>query len=186
MVGGFFHTTDAQGNINGSYTVDGNAASYYVLPIGSINNGGGTHNGNVSGSDFIYDNNNSLGLAIGILEPGFGAAWDAVRAATNAYTNGAKIISKVGGAGLVVANAALTGYTIKKELDNGKFNTHSIVNGAVTATGVVLVGAGLVLSAPVIAVVGAGLGIGYGIAELAGFDDWIDTKTDNWGQNLIK
>jgi hypothetical protein len=141
---------------------------------------------NNKGSDFIYDNNNSIGLGIGILEPGFGAAWDAVRAAPGAYTNGAKIVAKVGGAGLVGVNVALTGYTINKELSNGTFNTHSIVNGAVTVVGAGLTVVGLIASAPAVAIIGAGIGITYGIAQIAGADAWIDDQTNNWGKNLIK
>jgi len=81
-----------------------------------------------------------------------------VRAAPGAYTNGAKIISKVGGAGLVIANVGLTSYTLLNEYQNGSFNTHSIVNGAITVIGVGLTITGLVVSAPVVAIVGAGCG----------------------------
>jgi len=137
-------------------------------------------NGPGSQSDFIYDNNNAIGLGIGIVEPGFGAAWDAVRAAPGAYTNSAKIISKAGGIGLVGLNVALTGYTLYNEKQNGTFNTHSIVNGAVTVVGVGLTITGLVISAPVVAIIGAGVGIGYGIAQVSGIDGWIDS---NWGFN---
>lgn len=132
------------------------------------------------GSDFIYDNNNAIGLGIGIVEPGFGAAWDAARAAPGAYTNSAKIISKAGGIGLVSLNVALTGYTLYNEKQNGTFNTHSIVNGAVTVVGVGLTITGLVISAPVVAIIGAGVGIGYRIAQISGIDGWIDS---NWGFN---
>jgi RHS repeat-associated protein len=135
---------------------------------------------NGSRSDFIYENNNSIGLAIEVVEPGFGTAWDAVRAAPGAYTNGAKIISKVGGIGLVGVNVALTGYTLYNEKQNGTFNTHSIVNGAVTVVGLGITITGLVISAPAVAIIGAGIGIGYGIAQLSGIDDWIDS---NWGFN---
>jgi len=139
-------------------------------------------NGSVpgSGSDFLYDNNNAIGLGIDMIEPGFGAAWDAVRAAPGAYTNGAKIAAKAGGVALVGANVALTTYTLVSEYQNGTFNTHSIVNGAVTVVGVGLTITGLVISAPVVAVIGAGIGIGYGISQIAGSDAWIDS---NWGFN---
>jgi hypothetical protein len=49
------------------------------------------------GSDFLYDNNNALGLGLTILEPGFGAGLDAVVAAPGLYTNGAKILGAVVG-----------------------------------------------------------------------------------------
>jgi VIT1/CCC1 family predicted Fe2+/Mn2+ transporter len=130
----------------------------------------------------VYDNNNAIGLGVGVLEPGFGAAWDAVRAAPGAYTNVAKTIAKVGGAGLVGLNVALTYHTISTEIDNGKFNTHSIVNGVVTGIGVGLTVTSLVITAPVwgtaLAVTGAVVGVGYGIAQVAGIDGWIDS---NWG-----
>ncbi len=109
-----------------------------------------------------------------ILEPGFGASWDVVRSNPAASTNGAKIISKAGGAGLVGLNVALTYHTISTEVDNGQFNTHSIVNGVVTGIGVGLTVTGLVITAPVwgtaLAVTGAVVGGGYGIAQVAGID----------------
>lgn len=77
-------------------------------------------------------------------------------------------------------NVALTGYTLYNEKQNGTFNTHSIVNGAVTVVGVGLTITGLVISAPVVAIIGAGVGIGYGIAQVSGIDGWIDS---NWGFN---
>jgi hypothetical protein len=132
------------------------------------------------GRDFVFDNNNAIGLGIGIWEPGFGAAWDAVRAAPGAYTNGAKVFAKTGGAGLVGLNVALTTYTLVNEYKNGRLDTHSIVNGVVTGIGVGLTAAGLVVSAPAIAIAGAAIGIGYGIAQVSGIDNLIDSK---WGFN---
>jgi RHS repeat-associated protein len=128
-------------------------------------------------SDFIYKNNDALGLALSTIEPGFGAAWDVVRAAPGAYTASAKVLAKGGGIALVGLNVALTGYTLYSEKQDGTFDTHSIVNGAVTVVGVGLTITGLVISAPVVAVIGAGVGIGYGIAQVAGIDGWIDS---NW------
>jgi hypothetical protein len=43
------------------------------------------------------------------------------------------------------------------------FHTHSIINGTVTVVGVGLIAAGLVVSAPVIGIIGAGIGITYGL-----------------------
>ena len=131
-------------------------------------------------TDFIYRNNNVIGLGIGILEPGFGAAIDAVRG--GAFTRGATIFARGGGGVLVGINIAVTYHTISTEIDNGKFNTHSIVNGIVTGIGVGLTVTGLVITAPVwgtaLAVSGAVVGVGYAIAQASGIDEWIDSK---WG-----
>lgn len=172
--GGKNYSTDLQVWVNPDATFEG-------VGIKTQTQGGPNFYGSPGGGkDFIYDNNNAIGLGIGIWEPAFGAAWDAVRAAPGAYTNGAKVFAKAGGAGLVGLNVALTTYTLVNEYQNGSFNTHSIVNGVVTGIGVGLAVAGLVVSAPAIAIAGAAIGIGYGIAQVAGIDGWID---GNWGFN---
>lgn len=72
------------------------------------------------------------------------------------------------------------------ESKNGGLKPHSYVNAGVTAVSAtatvagVLISAGVIVTAPVwgtaLTVGGAALGIGYGIASVAGFDSTID----NW------
>jgi RHS repeat-associated protein len=139
--------------------------------------GGGWNN---SFGNFLYDNNSAIGLAISTIEPGFSAGWDAIKANPTKYTNGAKFITKVASRGLVGLNVGLTYVTIRSEIQNGKFNTHSIVNAGVTVLGVGLVVTGAVITAPALGVIGAVVGVSYGIAQVAGVDDYIDS---NWGFN---
>jgi hypothetical protein len=141
------------------------------------------------GSDFIYDNNNKIGLGLSILEPSIsGGADDAARLGT--FTKGAVNTAKGLGYGLTVVNVGLFAYTITTEVKNGSFNTHSVVNGFVTTIGVGLAVTGAAITSPVwgtgLLIGGAVLGVGYGIAQVAGFDSWIDNKTNNWGKSLIK
>jgi hypothetical protein len=151
--------------------------------------GGWEQNGNVQGSDFFYDHNDGIGLGLSILEPGFGVALETVVAEPELWTNGAKILGGVGGAAVIGANVALTGYTVYQETQNGRFNTHSYINAAVTGVSAVATGVGLAIATGAIVVTspiwgtgllvgGAALGVGYGIAQVAGIDGWIDS---NWG-----
>jgi hypothetical protein len=144
--------------------------------------GGGWNN---SFGNFLYDNNSAIGLAISTIEPGFSAGWDAVRRNPTIYTKSAANIAKSLGAGIVIANVALTGYVLNEELESGTYNTHTFVNVGVATVGVVLTAAGIVSTAPALAIGGAVIGIGYGIATVAGFDEWIDNSTNNWGQGVI-
>lgn len=140
-------------------------------------------------TNFIVDNNSRIGLAISILEPSIsGGANDAARLGT--FTKGAVSTAKGLGYGLTGVNVGLTAYTITSEVKNGSFNTHSIVNGFVTTVGVGLTVTGAAITSPVwgtgLLIGGAVLGVGYGISQVAGFDSWIDNKTNNWGKELIK
>jgi RHS repeat-associated protein len=132
-----------------------------------------------NGNDWIYDHNNQLGLAMATVEPGFGAGIDVVKA--GGFTKATTIGVKGAGYGLVGLNVGLTSYTIVREIQNDQFDTHSIVNIAVTTIGTGLAVAGAVVTAPVwgtaLAVTGAVVGVGYGIAQIAGIDSWIDS---NW------
>jgi len=145
-------------------------------------NASGTVDLSKFGKDFIFDNNNTIGLGLGIWEPAFGAAIDATKG--GGFTKAATIGVKGAGYGLVGLNVGLTTYTVVNEIQNDTFNTHSIVNISVTTIGVGLTVAGALITAPIwgtaLAVTGAVLGVGYGIAQVSGIDSWID---NNWGFN---
>lgn len=180
---------ETRGGVLMEKTVVEMAMHFGFLPI-SRNGGIYTqNNGGSTNPDFVYDNNNTLGLGLSILEPGLGAALDAVVANPGLYTNGAKILGAVGGSTVIGANVGLTGYTLYKEKQRGELNTHSYVNAVVTgvsaaATGIglAIAGGAIVVTSPVwgtgLLIGGAVLGVGYGIAQVAGIDEWIDS---NWG-----
>ncbi|MDH4298742.1 MAG: hypothetical protein OEV74_20890, partial [Cyclobacteriaceae bacterium] len=146
------------------------------------------NNANVSGpgSDFIYDNNNSIGLGLETLENGTTGAIEEVLKNKALYTAGTKIGAKVVGGSVIGLNLGVTFYTIGKELqsnDPKAFNTHSFVNMGVTvlttgatAIGIIFAGATAPVWVPAVAIGGAAVGIGYGIAQVAGIDQWIDSR----------
>ncbi len=142
--------------------------------------------GGSTSSDFIYDNNNSIGLGLEIIENGTTEAIEEVLKNKALYTTGAKIGAKVVGGSVIGLNLGVTFYTIGKELqsnDPKAFNTHSFVNMGVTvlttgatAIGIIFAGATAPVWVPAVAIGGAAIGIGYGIAQVAGIDEWIDSR----------
>lgn len=174
-----------QGNPNARYY---DSYEEYMKQYSFSYNYSGHSNGGASQADFFVDNNNQIGLGMGILEPSFGqGADDAIKLG---YVKGATNAAKGVSYGLTVANVALSTYVISKEIETKQFNTHSVVNAAITTIGTGLAIAGVVITAPAwgtgLAIGGAVLGIGYGVAQMAGFDEWVDEKTDNWGKKLIE
>jgi len=138
------------------------------------------------GKDFIFDNNNTIGLGLEIFESGTSEAIEEVIKNKAFYSLASKIGTKVIGGAIIGLNLFVTGYTISNEIQgkNGaQVNTHTWVNGGVTilttvATGIGIFFAGATAPAwvPVVAIGGAALGLGYGIAQVAGVDGWIDTN----------
>jgi len=151
------------------------------LGLGSQQTQGGS-----TSSDFIYDNNNSIGLGLEIIENGTTEGIEEVLKNKALYTTGAKIGTKVVGGSVIGLNLGVTFYTIGKELqssDPKAFNTHSFVNMGVTAfttgataIGIIFAGATAPVWVPAVAIAGAAVGIGYGIAQVAGIDEWIDSR----------
>lgn len=94
------------------------------------------------------------------------------------------------GYGLTGLNVGLIAYTITSEVKYRSFSTHSVVNIGITTIGLALAITGAAITSPIcgtgMLVGGAVLGVGYGIAQVAGFDNWIDNKTNNWGKSLIE
>jgi hypothetical protein len=138
------------------------------------------------GRDFIYDNNNGIGLGLEIFENGTTEAIEEVLKNKALYSSATKIGTKAVGGSVIGLNLGVTFYTIGKELqssDPKAFNTHSFVNIGVTvlttgatAIGIVFAGATAPVWVPVVAIGGAAVGIGYGIAQVAGIDQWIDSR----------
>jgi hypothetical protein len=97
-----------------------------------------------------------------------------------AYT-GAKTFGKVlGGIGV-----GLTAASLAYEYNQGKSNTHSIVNAFVTG-GSFLVGAiAVTVGAPVVAIGAAGVGIGYGLFSIFGGDILINSASNDWGSKIM-
>lgn len=74
---------------------------------------------------------------------------------------------------------------VNQDLKNGTYNTHTLFDVGVAAVGVGLTVTGLIISAPAVAITGAIIGVGYGIATVAGFDGYIDNATNNYGRDVI-
>jgi len=104
-----------------------------------------------------------------------------VRLAERGAYTGAKTFGKVlGGVGV-----GLTAASLAYEYNQGKSNTHSIVNGIVTG-GSFLVGAiAVTVGAPVVAIGAAGVGIGYGLFSIFGGDQLINNLSNDWGSKVI-
>lgn len=176
---GFWVSSDTQIGLVGSAGIFGIRDRF--IPISWVDTQGGS-----TSSDFIYDNNNSIVLGLEIIENGTTEAIEEVLKNKAVYTTGAKIGTKVVGGSVIGLNLGVTFYTIGKELqsnDPKAFNTHSFVNMGVTVltTGatpiaIIFAGATAPVWVPAVAIGGAAIGIGYGIAQVAGIDEWIDSR----------